>query len=123
MTAYEKYNLRKCLFYAAVTLFCFTGGLVYEYFGFGVTSSYMHLAFLIPFAGGCLPCLSAAATGCALPVKAYAAPLWRAGLATLTIGSLLRGALDIYGTDSPLLYAYLPAGLLCLSAALYLSRR
>ncbi|MBR0172878.1 MAG: hypothetical protein IJQ21_08815 [Lachnospiraceae bacterium] len=123
--------LKTGIVYLLVSLFCFVFGRVYEYFGFGVTSPFMHLAFLIPLLLGALPCMTAALTG----VIRRNAPrgdhpvtmsFLGAGIATLTVGSLFRGALDIYGTSSPLTVVYPVAGILCLviaSGTAFLRRR
>ena len=36
--------------------------------------------------------------------------LYNAGIATFTVGSLLQGALEIYGTENPLMICYKYAG-------------
>lgn len=114
--------LKTGIVYLLVSLFCFVFGKVYEYFGFGVTSPFMHLAFLIPLLLGVLPCL-AVALGDAIRRTAprsehpVAMSFLGAGIATLTVGSLFRGALDIYGTSSPLTVVYPVAGILCLVIA------
>lgn len=37
--------------------------------------------------------------------------LYNSGIATLTIGSIVRGALDIYGTENPLVMYYAIVGI------------
>ena len=112
---------RSIVIYAAVTLFTLVFGQVYEYFGFGVTSPFMHFAFLIPLLLGLLPCMLMRVSGKADVFSKTPRAWWRLGIATLMAGSVFRGVLDIYGTESPLLYAYPAAGTICLAAALFLA--
>ena len=104
------------ILYAAASLFCFAFGLIYEYFGFGVTSPFMHLAFLIPLLLGFLPCLVLLLVKRNETRSLTGRMFWRLGILTLTVGSLFRGALDIYGTQSFLLMVYPFAGAFCLTA-------
>ncbi|MBQ4416362.1 MAG: hypothetical protein II868_01600, partial [Butyrivibrio sp.] len=85
--------LKTGIVYLLVSLFCFVFGMVYEHFGFGVTSPFMHLAFLIPLLLGFLPAL---VLGLIKRNRAYSETgrmFWRLGILTLTAGSLFRGAL------------------------------
>ena len=114
--------LKTGIVYLLVSLFCFVFGMVYEHFGFGVTSPFMHLAFLIPLLLGALPCLAVALNdvirrNTSQRENPAALSFLSAGIATLTVGSLFRGALDIYGTSSPLTVVYPVAGILCLVIA------
>lgn len=86
-----------------------TFGLVCEHFSHGVFSGCMAFAFLIPLLGG---------AAMLLPVfRRRGTFLWRCGILTLTVGSLVRGALDIYGTTSRLcgIYWILGGGFLTLA--------
>lgn len=79
---------------------------VYERFSHQVYSRAMILAFLYPLLGGLMPATLL------LPAKAELQPgewtrsLWGAGIASLTLGSLFRGVLEIYGTTSRLCAVY-----------------
>ena len=42
--------------------------------------------------------------------------LWKSGVAVLTVGSLYKGVLDIYGTSGSFEWAYLVVGILALIA-------
>ena len=64
----------------------------------------MVFAFAYPLAGGALCSLL---IGQANPAGAVS---WRSGIAALTIGSLFRGALEIYGTTHRLAKVYIIAG-------------
>ena len=95
--------------YALCAGFCLLFGVVYEQFGHGVHSAFMIGAFLFPLVGGALPFSLLALCGKRAPGRLFL-NLYSAGIAALTVGSLLRGALEIYGTESELLSIYWIAG-------------
>ena len=78
---------------------------VYECFSHQVYSRAMILAFLYPLLGGLLPA-TLLMMKAELQPGAWARSLWGAGIASLTLGSLFRGALEIYGTTSRLSTVY-----------------
>ena len=81
---------------------------VYEHFSFGVYSPFMIFAFAVPLLMGALAFLlmgrALKKTGTSVP--ALVCKFWHAAVATLTVGFLFRGVLDIYGTSSPLASVY-----------------
>ena len=81
---------------------------IYEHFSFGVYSPFMIFAFAVPLLMGALPFLlldrALKKTGSTVP--ALVCKFWHAAVATLTVGFLFRGVLDIYGTSSPLASVY-----------------
>ncbi len=84
-------------------------GGVYEAFSHGVYAYRMLYAFLVPLVGGALP--FAALSLCAVPCPGRGARgAYHAGLATLTVGCIFQGALDIYGTSNSLTGVYWAAG-------------
>ena len=91
---------------AAVNVAVFSA--IYEHFSFGVYSPFMIFAFAVPPLMGALPFLllgrALKKTGSTVP--ALVCKFWHAAVATLTVGFLFRGVLDIYGTSSPLASAY-----------------
>ena len=88
---------------------------MYEHFSHGVTSFYMVCAFLIPLLGGFLVNLIIKSAGFAIPGK-WSANLYNSGIAALTVGNLVKGALDIYGTTNRLTVIYLIVGLVLILA-------
>ena len=98
---------------------CALFGAVYEYFSHGVYSCFMLCAFAVPLLLGAAPFFLLWKAGKPFP-GALSADLIHAGTAALTVGSVMRGALDIYGTTSPLLAIYWAAGV-TLTAAGWLS--
>ena len=93
--------------YLCAAIFCAFFGAVYERFGHGVYSYFMLYAFAFPLILGALPAILCGLRGVAPPVSRK---LWGAGVATLTVGSLFRGVLDIYGATNALGRVYWVAG-------------
>lgn len=106
-------SVKRAVRYALAAAVCAVFGLIYEHFSFGVWSNFMGLAFLIPLLLGALPALFMRKERS--PVTAQ---LYGGFVLTLTLGSLVKGALDIYGTTNGKLIAYpILAGLMLLAAA------
>ena len=79
---------------------------VYERFSHQVYSRAMLLAFLYPLLGGLLPAALLTPAKERLLPGDWPRSLWAAGLISLTLGSLFRGVLEIYGTSSRLSAVY-----------------
>lgn len=99
--------------YVFVILFCILFGGIYEHFSFGVYSNFMIYAFAWPFVFGLIPALLLAIrserrkqAGKREADRKWPERLWHTGIATLTVGSIFKGILDIYGTDSVLTIVY-----------------
>ncbi len=86
-------------------------GAVYECFSHGVWSPWMVYAFAFPLILGAVPAAWRALRAIQLPRPGYAR-LYNAGIAALTVGSILQGVLDIYGTTNQLITVYWIAGIL-----------
>jgi hypothetical protein len=104
-----------------VSLFCAAFGAVYEIFSHGVYAYGMLYAFAFPLVLGVLPLLLITMLRAPYPNR-FARSVYHAGIAALTVGSLVSGALEIYGTTNPLTLVYWIAGgaLAALGAAVYL---
>ena len=100
--------------YFAASVFIAIAAAVYGLFSHGVYSYFMIYAFMIPLLGGALPHLIAAMKG----IEINARDTQLAIIVTLTVGSILKGVLDIYGTTNRLLIIYPVAAVLVLAAAL-----
>lgn len=112
--------MKKSLIYLGISVFVFIFGQIYEYFSHGVYSSYMMFAFLIPFIGLFIPSLL---NNLILKRKIFdnATLPWKCGIATLTVGSIYKGILEIYGTSGTFEQVYLIIGsLLCIIATIVL---
>ena len=96
--------------YLLISRFCALFGAVYEYFSQGVYSYYMLYAFAFPLVGGVLPFAALAMSGGHLPGR-LARNLYHSGIAALTVGSILEGVLEIYGTTNQLTAVYWIVGM------------
>ena len=108
--------LKRAFVYLPVTMFCALFGGIYEIFSHRVYSYYMIYAFAIPLTFGVLPFTWYALKG-RMP-KAASIRYWHYGVATLTVGSLVKGALYIYGTSNRMLIIYPVIGILFLLTGL-----
>ncbi|MDD3394333.1 MAG: hypothetical protein PHG19_06795 [Anaerotignum sp.] len=66
----------------------------------------MIYAFVFPLVGGALPFLSMAQFRSPILPGRIAFHLYNAGIATVTVGSIMEGVLAIYGTTNDLLKIY-----------------
>lgn len=96
--------------YFLIALFCALFGAVYEVFSHEVYSFYMIYAFAFPLVGGTLPFWLLARNGRGKYPGTVACNLYHSGIATLTVGSMIRGVLDIYGTTNKLSGYYFSVG-------------
>ncbi len=96
--------------YLLIALFCVLFGAIYEHFSHEVYSAYMVYAFAFPLAGGTLPYMILAMSGSQRLPGRLSSHLYNTGIATLTVGSMMQGVLDIYGTTNELLSVYWFAG-------------
>ena len=109
--------IKTALTYLLISLFCALFGGIYELFGHEVYSYFMLYAFAFPLAGGTLPFLLLALAEDKGSLKLYpntvCRSLWHAAIATMTLGSIMNGILEIYGTTNSLtgIYWYAGAGL------------
>lgn len=94
--------------YLLITIFTLLFSIIYEYFSFGVISYFMILSFLIPLFGLLLNYISYK-----LKIN-NELKILDLSVLTLTLGSVIRGILDIYGTTNHLLIYHLYVGLLLL---------
>ena len=100
---------------------CAVFGAVYELFSHKVYSHFMICAFVFPLLLGVIPFSLLQKRGKPFPAKA--AELVHAGVAALTVGSVLQGVLEIYGTSNPLTAVYWTAGGVLVSAGWLLTLR
>ena len=100
---------RKCsAIYLGISAFVLLFGVIYELFSHSVRSVFMEFAFVCPFVLGVILFFILSFTSFS-PCDA-ARRLWHSGVATLTVGSVFRGVIEIYGTDSPYPAVYLVTG-------------
>ena len=94
--------------YLLATLGCALFGAVYEMFSHEVYSFFMIFAFAVPLLLGAIR--FSLMRRCGKPFPGRAAELIHAGAAALTVGSILQGVMEIYGTSSPLIAVFWAAG-------------
>ena len=104
-----------------VSIICVAFGAIYELFSHEVYSYFMLYAFLFPMIGGLFPFFLLAYSHMRLPDR-IACHFYHAGIATLTVGSLFTGVLEIYGTTNRLTVMYWIVGaiLFVLGAGTYI---
>ena len=117
--------LRIGLNYLLISVLCAGFGAVYELFSYGVYSFFMIYAFMFPLAGGGIPFAALALAEPKRRRDGTAEMIWHWGIAALTVGSIIRGVLDIYGTTNALtaVYWFAGGGLLVVAITVYLVRR
>ena len=128
-TSVTEKNKRNALKISAVFLgvSILTGlfGAIYELFSHEVYSYFMIYAFAFPLLLGTLPYLMLSLSGGTRYPNALCRNLYHAGIATLTIGSIMRGVLDIYGTTNSLgnIYWFVGVPLLVVAGVDFAVRR
>lgn len=96
--------------YLLISLFCVLFGAVYELYSHEVYSYYMLYAFVFPLAGGTLPFAALSLTHRKKYPNALARNLYHCGIGTLTVGSVIEGVLEIYGTTNSKTQLYWSVG-------------
>lgn len=111
--------LKTAFTYLLISLFVALFGAIYEVFSYGVYSNFMIYAFAFPLVGGCLPFFLLGFWGYnrKLPTS-LSRNLYHSGIATLTVGSVIRGVLEIYGTTNALSDYYWIVGIILVTAGL-----
>lgn len=95
----DKLTVKRNMFiYLGVFLFVALVGFIYEQFSHGVYSFFMAFAFLFPMVLGFLPYLALFLFGKNIFPSEITSDIYNAGVATITVASLFKGVLDIYGT-------------------------
>ncbi len=114
----SKMAAKTAFVYLLVSLFCAVFGAVYEIFSHEVYSFYMIYTFAFPLAGGVLPFLILSLSRAGIYPNALAGNLYHSGIATLTVGSIVQGVLEIYGTTNVLSGYYWKAGIALLTVGI-----
>lgn len=97
--------------YAVTTLLCLTVSEIYSRFSHGVSSPFMTWLFCFPLFFGVAAFLLFGLFRLS-PMPRLAFNCYNSAVAALSVWSLLRGILEIAGTDSPLLGVLVAAGIL-----------
>lgn len=126
----ERTERRSAVRFALMSALCLVFALIYEHFSHQVYSAYMIFAFVIPLLGGALPHYLISRSRASefdqtefdrmglgdsgqrvKRAETLGLDLYNYGVETLTVGSLFKGVLEIYGTTSRLTAFYLIAGI------------
>lgn len=111
VTKASKKRLKKtAVVYALITVFFFIFSRIYEHFSFGETSVYMHYLFGVPLIGGMVLLIFQKM----IPnLSRLSLNLWNSAVATIAVGVLFRGIVNLSGrsTTLDLPYWYVGIGL------------
>ena len=110
--------LKTAFIYLLVSLFCAFFGAIYELFSHEVYSYFMIYAFAFPLIGGTLTFFILGFYFTKKLPKPFSLSLYHCGIATLTVGSIIKGVLDIYGTTNHLANYYWIVGFVLLFAGI-----
>lgn len=114
----------QCAFYYLLTALAVAAfGVIYEAFSHGVYSWYMLYAFAFPLVGGTLPFLSMGLFSERHYPARTCISFYHCGIATLTVGSIVQGILEIYGTTNTLAGYYWPVGGILITVAMVQKRK
>jgi len=107
--------------YVLTSLFCVAFNYVYSLFGHGISSPFMSYAFvfsLVLGVGGF------SVFGWLNLDNRIAFNLYNAGIATLTVGSILQGIIDIAGADTtyPIYYFFVGTIFVAIGGLMYFSQ-
>ena len=103
-------NRKVSMIYTSVSVIVLVFSIVYEIFSHGVISYYMIFAFLFPLLLGAGPFFLFGLSMINYYPPRLSYDLYHSGVASLTVGSIMCGVLDIYGTTSNLLKYYFIVG-------------
>lgn len=101
--------------YSLITIFTIIFDRVYSIFSHGVSSLSMSLMFLYPLLGGVIVyCFLQFLCNNIKDDIIILFNIYNSGIAILTVGSLLKGILDIAGTSSKYIIYYVVIGILAI---------
>ncbi|MGN0504976.1 MAG: hypothetical protein ACI4FZ_00330 [Lachnospiraceae bacterium] len=102
--------------YLLISIFCALFGAVYEMFSHEVYSFFMIYAFAFPLIGGTLPFFILHLARAKVYPDTFSGTLYHSGIATVTVGSIVQGILEIYGTTNLLTKYYWMIGFLLIGS-------
>ena len=101
--------------YTLITVFFFIFSRIYEHFSFGETSVYMHWLFGVPLIGGVVLLIFQKL----IPnLSRLSLNLWNSAVATIAVGVLFRGIVNLSGRSTTLDLPYWYVGLVLAGLAL-----
>ena len=96
----EHRHKSRLLWYSVISVFCLILFIVYNIFSHEVYSNYMTFLFAWPLVLGLIPSLFLAFIPRLREPSELTKALYHAGLASVTVSSLLKGIFEIAGTSS-----------------------
>ncbi len=115
MSTSENRNATRVLnAYLIAFAFCSVFAIIYEAFAKGIISFWMLGMPLFPFVLGVVPALVYEKMN--KPINDWGLQIWNCGVITLTVGSLLNGIFDIFGTYFDMFNYFLIIGSILLIA-------
>jgi predicted membrane channel-forming protein YqfA (hemolysin III family) len=108
----RKQEKRQLIIYLGVTIFALVFGYIYELFSHNVYSPHMALMFLYPGILGLGPTIIIYICKGIKRPDDMVRILFHCGVLTLTVGSMVNGILQIYGTTSKLVPIYYIIGII-----------
>ncbi len=97
--------IKNAFIHLCVSMFCVLFGAIYEHYSHGVYSYYMIYSFVIPMALGSFLYFLLFLKRVKIP-SSLSIQTWNAGIATLTMGSIFTGVVEIYGSTNRLSVVY-----------------
>ena len=116
-----KFYKKQGIVYAIVSLCTLIFGLIYEMFSHNVVSNYMIFAFVIPLTIGAIVSIIMYKLKIKKLTRAQI-NLYNASIATLTVWSIIKGILEIYGTTNWKVNIYLVVSILLLFGSLVVNK-
>ncbi len=107
----KKACIKTALVYILISIIVALFGAIYELFSHEVYCYFMIYAFAFPLVGGALPYLVGGLLSCIMHPGTITRNLYNSGIATLTLGSVMQGIVNIYGTTNSLIKLYWIAGI------------
>ena len=119
----DKVFKKHWIIFLIVSVFVAVFGVVYEWYGHGIYSMSMLLAFLYPFFLGFVPTLALSFSELMADIPyekgiRLGCNLFYSGIATLTVGSIAMGVVEIYGTTNRFMKVYTYVGVALLLAGM-----
>ena len=96
-------------------------GFIYEQFSHNIYSSYMIYAFLFPLIMGTIIYIIIDKTKINDLLNPQAMSFYNSSILTFSLGSIIQGVLDIYGTTNKLVFYYLIVGIILLMISLIIN--
>ena len=96
-------------------------GFIYEQFSHNIYSSYMIYAFLFPLIMGTIIYIIIDKTKIVDLLSPLAMSFYNSSILTFSLGSIIQGVLDIYGTTNKLVFYYLIVGIILLMISLIIN--